>query len=133
MKIIRFLKYSLLFIVVLIVAAVAGSFISLFVSVKRICVEARTEYGKDCIASLCAYISTDTHSFKERNEAIWALGQIADGRALPLLTELNRTALFHEKCNGNSFLCKYEIEKAIKWCTKGNITSWMYKGRDNWK
>lgn len=50
--------------------------------------------------------NSENHSFEEKNSAVWALGQFADQKALPFL---------------------HEIEKAIKWCKRGNLTSWMYR------
>lgn len=59
---------------------------------------------------------------------IRALGQLADPQALPFLellnAELKGDPVPFDRSSG---LSKYELEKAVKWCNKGNLTSWMYK------
>jgi hypothetical protein len=77
-------------------------------------------------------VKSEKFLFRQRNKAIWALGQIADQKALPFLTELNRS-LPEQIIDYERGLSKVEVEKAIKWCTKGNITSWMYRDRENWR
>jgi hypothetical protein len=94
---------------------------------------AQKDYKEDCVGSLIKYIQSDKHTFKERNSAIWALGQLADKNALPFLYDLNKSLPEQGKCHYQDYLCKYEVQKAIKWCKQGNITSWMYKNRANWR
>jgi len=81
---------------------------------------------------LIELIKSENHSFKEKNNAVWALGQLADKQALSFLNDIVKTASDEKPCNPDKYLCRYEVEKAIKWCTQGNITSWMYKNRDSW-
>jgi len=115
------------------ILAFAGiTFSQLHSSVKSICLTAKAEYEKDCVSSLIETIKSEKHSNQERNESIWALGQIADSKALPFLTELNQS-LQDRKTDWEHGLSKFEVEKAIKWCTKGNITSWMYLNRERWQ
>ena len=40
------------------------------------------------IAALVNYVKSDNHSLKNRNSAVWALGQLRDGQALETLKEL---------------------------------------------
>jgi len=110
------------------------SFSRLHSTVKSVCLAAKNEYKKDCVSSLIETVQSEKHSFKERNDAVWALGQIADPQALPFLTELNRS-LPERNLGYESGLSKPEVEKAIKWCgkEKTNITSWMYRNRENWR
>jgi len=117
------------------VLAFAGmTFSHLHSSVKSICLTAKNEYRKDCVSSLIETVKSEKYLFRERNKAIWALGQIADQKALPFLNELHRS-LPEQKVDSDRGLSKYEVEKAIKWCSgeKTNITSWMYRNRENWK
>lgn len=56
--------------------------------VKSQCQQAPREYGGDCTEALIRLVEDDTRGFRVRNEAIWALGQLGDGRALPVLQQL---------------------------------------------
>lgn len=115
--------------------AFAGMTLSrLHSSVKSICLTSKYAYKQDCVSSLIETVKSEKFLFRQRNRAIWALGQIADQKALPFLTELHRS-LPEQKIDYEHGLSKYEVEKAIKWCSgeKTNITSWMYRNRENWK
>lgn len=109
------------------------SLFTIYSGVKTACLKAKEEYRLDCVDSLIAYVNSEKASFREKNSAIWALGQIADKKALPFLEELNDSLPAQESCQYDHFLCRYEVEKAIKWCREGNITHWMYRYRDSWK
>ncbi|OGF99572.1 hypothetical protein A2Y99_04370 [Candidatus Gottesmanbacteria bacterium RBG_13_37_7] len=98
--------------------------------VYKTCRQAKVLSGKNCVQSLIALIRSDTNSYRSRNTAIWALGQLADKNALPFLYELYQSLPEQKKCPYDQFICKYEVQKAIKWCERGNITSWMYKNID---
>lgn len=76
---------------------------------------------------------SDSYSFRARNSAVWALGQLADKKALPFLYELNKSLPEQKKCDYDESICKYEVQKAIAWCEKGNVTNWMYKNQANWR
>jgi len=99
--------------------------------VKRTCLKVQNEYKKECVSALAKYIQSDKHSFRERNSAIWALGQLADKRALPTLQNLY-TGNIPPKESLDKTLSQYELKKAITWCKKGNVTSWMYQNRESW-
>ncbi|MDX9975185.1 MAG: hypothetical protein RBU21_19515 [FCB group bacterium] len=66
----------------------------------------------DDAAALTDFIHSSTHSFQERNHAIWTLGRLSDPKALPALEAVYTGDL----CNHNTTLCQYELEKAIKRC-----------------
>lgn len=95
--------------------------------VDEITMIAMKEYRLNAIESLTNLIKSENHSFKDKNSAIWALGQFADQEALPFLEGLYIQTEEKGPCSRNNELCKYEIEKAIKWCKQGNLTSWMYR------
>ncbi len=59
--------------------------------------------------ALIALIESEDYSLKEKNNAIWALGVLKDKQALPTLESMV-TGL---KCNHDSEICQYEINKAI--------------------
>lgn len=108
------------------------SFFVIHEGVKTACLKAQDEYQEDCVTSLIKYIQSDNHTIRNRNSAIWALGQLAEKEALLFLYELNKTLPEQKKCSYDDYLCKYEVKKAIKWCEKDNVTSWMYRNRTNW-
>lgn len=89
MKIPRFSRHVLFFSVavglsiVLLFFVVTASWIGF--AVKSECREARKHYGGTCVEALTALLDDEGQSFRARNRAIWALGQIGDGRALPVL------------------------------------------------
>jgi len=126
-KIVLYVFAILLFFLLL---SVIFSFHAIYSSVKNICIRAKSDFGEDCITSLILIIRTDGYSEKVKIHAVWCLGQIADSSAIPYLEE------FQEKfeCNDPSQKSKmcYELYKALKWCKNGNITSWMYRNRENW-
>ena len=66
----------------------------------------------DDVAALMAYVQSESHSLRDRNYAVWALGQARDARALPVL-ERYQTG---QPCDHDRCLCQGEIAKAIKLC-----------------
>ena len=104
------------------------TFNRIYRQVDRITDLAKKEFPGNAVEALGSLIASDAHGFEEKNTAIWALGQLADPEALPVLEKLNsETQDDSVPFDRSSGLSKYEIEKAIKWCRKGNLTSWMYK------
>jgi len=91
-------------------------------SVKSICAEVTQEHAGDRIEALMAYVNSDDHTLRERNHAVWALGQIGDERALPVLERFNTG----QPCNHDTSLCQRELGRAIKLCKGGlNPTAWL--------
>lgn len=125
-------RFGILLLSILILMLFIYSFFRIRGEVKTACLKAQAEYHEDCVNSLIEYIQSNNHTIRNRNSAVWALGQIADKKALPFLYGLNKTLPEQEKCSYDDCLSKYEIQKAIRWCEKENITNWIYKNRDNW-
>lgn len=96
-------------------------------SVKSRCQAAQKQYEGNCIEALIYFTQDENNSFEDRNSAVWALGQLADERALPFLKNIDQTSFKTIPCKLSEHLCHYEIEKAIRWCTEGNITNWFHK------
>jgi hypothetical protein len=115
----------LLGILIFIFAGVAFLAYDIHAYVRNISEKAKAEYNLTYIDSLSKVVASDTWSFKDRNDAVWALGQIADERALPVLKKYY-TGIMPEREPLNKVLSQYEIQKAIKWCEKGNWVSWMH-------
>jgi hypothetical protein len=97
--------------------------------VKSQCVKARLEYGGDCVDSLGRLLSDETKGYKARNEAIWALGQLGDSRALPALTS-HYTGVIPSREPLDQAISQYELDKALKLANGGtNIIAWTWRGR----
>ncbi len=91
-------------------------------SVKAICAEATQEYTGDRIEALIAYVNSESHSRRDRNHAVWALGQIGDKRAVSVPERCDTGG----SCNHDKYLCQRELGKAIKLCKGGlNLTAWL--------
>ena len=89
--------------------------------VKKISAEATQQYPGDRVEALIAYVKSDDHNLRQRNFAVWALGQIGE-RALPVLKQFYTGG----PCDHDHYLCQYELQKAIKLCEgRFNATAWL--------
>jgi hypothetical protein len=66
----------------------------------------------DDVAALLDYVRSDAHSLRQRNNAVWALGQARDPRARPILEGY----LTGEPCDHARGLCQHELSKAVALC-----------------
>jgi hypothetical protein len=66
----------------------------------------------DPVPALMAYVESPSHTLRDRNRAVWALGQLGDVRALPVL-ERHITG---SQCDHGRVLCQHELRKAIRLC-----------------
>jgi len=82
------------------------------------------DHPGDQVSALMALVESEQHGYRERNLAIWALGQLGDSRALPLLERLYTGKASDETVA----LSQYEIKKAIVLC-KGalNISAFVWR------
>jgi hypothetical protein len=91
-------------------------------SVKEMSAEAVREYPGDRIEALMTYVDSENHSLRQRNRAVWALGQIGDERALPVLEKWYTG----QPCDHDKTLCQRELGRAIKACRGAfNATAWL--------
>ena len=70
---------------------------------------AAARFGGDRIRGLTALVDCSQCSLRERDIAVWALGELRDRRALPAL----KAHYTGGKCDHTSNLCQYELGKAI--------------------
>ena len=118
----KVLVYGTLSCLAFLLAAFVMICFSIRSSVKKISAEATQQYPGDRIEALITYVKSENHSLRQRNRAVWALGQIGDERALPTL-EKSYTG---GPCDHDSRLCQGELQKAIKLCKGGfNATAWL--------
>ena len=71
---------------------------------------ATREFPGDRVEALMALVESDRHTLDQRNHAVWALGQLRDARALPVL----QTYCTGQPCDHARYLCQSELKKAIR-------------------
>jgi hypothetical protein len=80
----------------------------------------------NCAEHMLIQLNSTETTFREKNRAVWVLGQLGDPRALPALRSYY-TGIPDHKEPLDKVLSQYELRKAIKWCERGNATNWMYR------
>lgn len=73
---------------------------------------AATPDAPDRVAALMAFVADGEQPVRERDRAVWALGQLRDPRALPLL----RSYLDGGECQHGTSLCQRGLAKAVGLC-----------------
>jgi hypothetical protein len=96
--------------------------------VKSQCQEAQRAYSGDCVEALISLLEDENRSFRERNSAIWALGQLGDNRALPVL-EKYYTGNIPDREPLDGTISQYELKKAINLASGGlNLGAFVWRG-----
>lgn len=121
------IKKIIIVIIIVGVLAVASGFFSLFYTVRKTCNLAKEKYQGKCQTALISVLEDENANPKEKNDAIWALGQMAESESLPALEKIYAGKVPEGREPLNEVVSQYEIEKAIRWIKKGNVTSWMYR------
>lgn len=73
---------------------------------------AMKRFPGDRVEALMALVDSDRHPLAERNHAVWAVGQLRDTRALPVLQKYYTG----KPCDHARYLCQLELKKAIALC-----------------
>lgn len=95
--------------------------------VKTQCRNAKREYPGDCTNALIALLQDDHQSYRTRNSAIWALGQLGDKRALPVLKSYY-TGQIPNREPLDRTISQYELKKAVNLTAGGfNIGAWVWR------
>ncbi len=76
------------------------------------CNKAQKQYDGECVDALSSQLNDESQSFKNRNDAIWVLGRLADKRALPSL-EKYYTGIIPNREPLDQMISQYELKKAI--------------------
>jgi len=114
----------------------AGIFLLFFIiicawigyEVKDLCQEAKREYSGECVESLTYLLGDESKGFRERNDAVWTLGQLGDRRALPVLQSYY-TGVIPEREPLDKSISQYELKKAINLVSGGfNISAIIWRG-----
>ena len=89
----------------------------------KYCKVAQSEhpYPGDDITAMMEFVQSNSHSLKDRNLMVWALGQARDSRALPFL----ESYYTGKECDHEQHICQSELEKAIKLC-KGETPNILF-------
>ena len=91
------------------------------------CQNAQREYGGDCTEALISLLKDESRGFRARNDAIWALGQMGDSRALPVL-ESYYTGNIPDREPLNEMISQYELKKAVNLTSDGaNLAAWVWR------
>jgi hypothetical protein len=96
-------------------------------TVKNECASAIRHYGGDCVEALSTQLLDESLDYDTRNSTTWALGEIGDRRALPVLESLF-TGDIPARESWDGTLSQYELKKAIKLIKGGfNLTHWAWR------
>ncbi|MFH1426331.1 MAG: HEAT repeat domain-containing protein [Candidatus Kerfeldbacteria bacterium] len=98
-------------------------------SVQEQCRDAQERYDGDCVEALIQLLDDEDNSYADRNHVIWALGQLGDERALPML-EKYYTGEIPEREPYDAGISQYELKKAVNLASGGfNITSFIWRSK----
>jgi HEAT repeat protein len=76
---------------------------------------------------LISLLKDENKGFRERNDAVWALGQLGDSRALPVLRKFY-TGDIPEVELLDGVISQYELKKAINLTSGGvNISAFIWR------
>jgi len=104
-------------------AALVGLVALVEVELRRACAVACQENPGDPVDALIAVACSEDNSLRERNRAIWALGQLRDARALAVLETLATGG----PCAHDEYVCQYELGKAIRACKGGTPNPFFWR------
>jgi hypothetical protein len=97
--------------------------------IKNVCHEAKNTYinEQSCNQVLIRMLDDNQQSYKNRNDAIWALGQIGNPDSLPVLQKYY-TGIIPNREPLNKTISQYELKKAINLAKGGtNISAFIWK------
>jgi len=103
------------------IAAAGLIFVSLAIGggINAYSQRAQSKFPGDRSEALMAVVDCPDCSLQDRNHAVWALGQLAEQRALPVLQKYY-TGM---KCDHERFICQSELKKAMNLAAKGHNPS----------
>jgi HEAT repeat protein len=85
---------------------------------------AQEQHAGPPVEALVAYAGSDANPLRQRNRAVWALGQLGDSAAQPFLA----AQLEDRPCAHDSTLCQRELRKAVELCSgEPNITAAIWR------
>ncbi|MFC1790081.1 hypothetical protein ACFLZP_01200 [Patescibacteria group bacterium] len=97
--------------------------------VRQRCVASQARYGGTCTEALISNLQDPEAPYGEKNSSIWALGQLGNKKALPILKDLY-TGQIPNREPWNQTLSQYELKKAINLLESGfNISAFVWRGQ----
>jgi hypothetical protein len=95
--------------------------------VKNQCQRAQRVYDGDCVEALIAQLDDENQTYRNRNDAVWALGQFGDSRSLPVLQKYY-TGNIPDREPLDLTLSQYELKKAVNLASGGtNIAATIWR------
>ncbi|MBN1258133.1 HEAT repeat domain-containing protein [Candidatus Peregrinibacteria bacterium] len=95
--------------------------------VEKRCEMAQSRYGGECVDALINQIA-EASPLAGKNDAIWALGQLGDKKALPFLEQYDTGKPLPEREPWNEGISQYELRKAIKLLKGGlNLSAFVWR------
>ena len=95
--------------------------------VKKQCQIAQNRYSGECVDALMNQISDESLQ-SGKNDAIWALGQLGDKRALSFLEQYDNGQPLPNREPWNEGISQYELRKVIKLIKSGfNISAFVWR------
>lgn len=97
--------------------------------VRDVARAAQARFAGAPVAALCALVADEDAGYDLRNRAVWALGQLGDPDALPVLESLYRAASSRGPvCQHDRAVCQHELRKAIAGCRGAvNVTAVVWR------
>ena len=107
---------------------IAVSFWVINAKVEQMVSAAMSRYDGDPVACLHHLALDESASYVDRNDAIYALGQIGSKRSLPVLRSLDVEIEQNKPWDRSRYIVQYEVEKAIRQINSSFIiTRRMYR------
>ena len=94
---------------VLLILALAAIQASIELGVRDFSRTAMQQFPGDRADALIRLVACETCSLQDRNHAVWALGQLREKRALPVLASYKT----HRRCDHTREICQHELDKAM--------------------
>ncbi len=95
--------------------------------VKTNCHDAQKKYEGTCTEALSQFLDDELNPIRDRNSAIWSLGQLGEEEALPML-EKYFTGDIPDREPLDKTISQYELQKAIKLIKSGrNLGAWVWR------
>lgn len=120
------IKKIILALVIIVLLIIFSGVFSIYYTVWNTCNSAKEKHQGKCQMALVAVLDDEKATPKEKNDAIWALGQMAEPESLPALEKIYVGKVPEGREPLDEVVSQYEIEKAIRWVKNGNAFSWMY-------
>lgn len=92
-------------------------------SAQEMCNNAKRQYAGDCVEALITELQDENVSFHDRNDTIWALGQIGDTRALPVIEKMYTGDMTRTKYDTE--VSQYELSKAVRLLHGATNVTWF--------